>query len=91
MELIWLVQSSIARVQFLSLIHISNNKPTRFPKGIIAIVVAGVAVIAAIIIFVCVGKNVTDYKKNAKQYVKAVAECEWKMCIRDRVWLLLYI
>ena len=33
--------------------------------------------IAAIIIFVCVGKNVTDYKKTAKQYVKAVAECEW--------------
>ena len=54
-----------------------NNKPARFPKGIIAIVAAGVAVIAAIIIFVCVGKNVTDYKKTAKQYVKAVAECEW--------------
>ena len=55
----------------------ANNKPARFPKGIIAIVAAGVAVIAAIIIFVCVGKNVTDYKKTAKQYVKAVAECEW--------------
>lgn len=55
----------------------ANNKPARFPKGIIAIVAAGVAVIAAIIIFVCVGNNVTDYKKTAKQYVKAVAECEW--------------
>ena len=54
-----------------------NKKPARFPKSIIAIVAAGVAVIAAIIIFVCVGKNVTDYKKTAKQYVKAVAECEW--------------
>ena len=55
----------------------ANNKPARFPKRIIAIVAAGVAVMAAIIIFVCVGKNVTDYKKTAKQYVKAVAECEW--------------
>ena len=55
----------------------ANKKTARFPKGIIAIVAAGVAVIAAIIIFVCVGKNVTDYKKTAKQYVKAVAECEW--------------
>ncbi len=54
-----------------------NKKPAGFPKSIIAIVAAGVAVIAAIIIFVCVGKNVTDYKKTAKQYVKAVAECEW--------------
>lgn len=55
----------------------ANKKPARFPNGIIAIIAAGVAVIAAIIIFVCVGKNVTDYKKTAKQYVKAVAECEW--------------
>ena len=52
----------------------ANKKPARFPKGIIAIVAAGVAVIAAVIIFVCVGKNMTDYKKTAKQYVKAVAE-----------------
>lgn len=54
-----------------------NKKPVQFPKSIIAIAAAGVAVVAAIIIFVCVGKNVTDYKKTAKQYVKAVAECEW--------------
>ena len=59
----------------------ANKKTARFPKGIIAIVAAGVAVIAAIIIFVCVGKNVTDYKKTAKQYVKAVESVNGMMRI----------
>lgn len=53
------------------------KKPFKTNKKIVAIAAAVVVVAAALITFVAVGKNLTDYKKTAMQYVKAVAECEW--------------
>ena len=55
----------------------SAKKPFKLSKKIIIIGVAAVAVIAAVIVFICVGNSLTNYKKTAGSYVKAVEECDW--------------
>lgn len=53
------------------------KKPFKITKKIVVIGAAAVAVIAAVIAFICVGNSLTNYKKTAKAYVKAVEECDW--------------
>lgn len=53
------------------------KKPFKLTKQIVIIGAAAVAVIAAVIVFICVGNSLTNYKKTAKAYVKAVEECDW--------------
>lgn len=55
----------------------SAKKPFKLSKKIIIIGAAAVAVIAAVIVFICVGNSLTNYKKTAGSYVKAVEECDW--------------
>lgn len=55
----------------------SAKKPFKLSKKIIIIGTAAIAVIAAVIVFICVGNSLTNYKKTAKAYVKAVEECDW--------------
>lgn len=55
----------------------SAKKPFKLSKKIVIIGVAAVAVIAAVIVFICVGNSLTNYKKTAGSYVKAVEECDW--------------
>ena len=55
----------------------SVKKPFKLSKKIVIIGVAAVAVIAAVIVFICVGNSLTNYKKTAGSYVKAVEECDW--------------
>lgn len=54
-----------------------QKKPFRLSKKLIAVIAAVAAVIIAIVVFVNVGKSVTDYKKIAAKYVKAVEEGDW--------------
>lgn len=49
----------------------------KLSKNVIGIIAAVAAVIVAVIVFVSVGKSVTDYKKLAVKYVKAVEEGNW--------------
>lgn len=53
------------------------KKPFKLTKQIVIIGTAAIAVIAAVIVFICVGNSLTNYKKTAKAYVKAVEECDW--------------
>lgn len=53
------------------------KKPFKLTKQIVIIGAAAIAVIAAVIVFICVGNSLTNYKKTAKAYVKAVEECDW--------------
>ena len=55
----------------------SAKKPFKLSKKIIIIGATAVAVIAAVIVFICVGNSLTNYKKTAGSYVKAVEECDW--------------
>ena len=49
----------------------------KLSKNVIGLIAAVAAVIVAVIVFVSVGKSVTDYKKLAVKYVKAVEEGNW--------------
>lgn len=53
------------------------KKPFKLTKQIVIIGAAAIAVIAAVIVFICVGNSLTNYKKTASSYVKAVEECDW--------------
>lgn len=53
------------------------KKPFKLSKKIVIIGAAAIAVIAAVIVFICVGNSLTNYKKTASGYVKAVEECDW--------------
>lgn len=55
----------------------SAKKPFKLSKKIVIIGAVVVAVIAAVIVFICVGNSLTNYKKTAGSYVKAVEECDW--------------
>ena len=53
------------------------KKPFKLTKKMISIGAAVLAVIVAVIIFVCVGNAGSDYKKTAKKYAQAVLKCDW--------------
>ena len=55
----------------------SAKKPFKLSKKVVIIGAVVVAVIAAVIVFICVGNSLTNYKKTAGSYVKAVEECDW--------------
>lgn len=59
----------------------AGAKPFKLPfkvtKKLIIISSAVAAVIVAFIVFLCVGSSVTNYKKTAEKYVRAVEECDW--------------
>lgn len=55
----------------------SAKKPFKLSKKIVIIGTAAAVVIAAVIVFICVGNSLTNYKKTAGSYVKAVEECDW--------------
>ena len=53
------------------------KKPFKLPKFVIPVAIAAVVVIAAVVSFVVIGNNATDYKKTATKYVKAVETGDW--------------
>ena len=55
----------------------SAKKPFKLSKKIVIIGAAAAVVIVAVIVFICVGNSLTNYKKTAGSYVKAVEECDW--------------
>ena len=55
----------------------SFKLPFKVTKKLIIISSAVAAVIVAFIVFLCVGSSVTNYKKTAEKYVRAVEECDW--------------
>lgn len=54
-----------------------QKKSYKIDKKIIVSMAAAVVVLTALIVFSSIGRDLTDYQKTAKRYVKAVAECEW--------------
>ena len=63
-------------VQNAAPIQKAPRKP--LSKNTIIGIVAGVVVLLAVIIFVVVGNSKNDYLSIAKNYVKAVEECDWE-------------
>lgn len=57
--------------------NLNKGASFRLSKKLIAVIAAVAAVVIAIIVLVNVGKSVTDYKKIAAKYVKAVEEGNW--------------
>lgn len=52
-------------------------KPFKLSKKLIAVIGAAAAVVIVLVVLFNVGKSVTDYKKVATKYVKAVEEADW--------------
>ena len=53
------------------------KKQFKVTKKMITIAAAVLAVVIAVVAFVCIGKSGSDYKKTAKKYAEAVLNCEW--------------
>ena len=54
-----------------------GKAPFKVTKQLIIIAASVAAVLVALIVFICVGKSLTNYKKAASQYVTAVEQCQF--------------